>query len=112
MGRLVGLRRGAEEAEDGGAGAGHAREDAAAGAAQPGDEIPDRRDHGDGGGLEVVAGFVEPEAELGRAGQGIAKLGQTRIVAVLEPAKNIRRDYGDQWVDQDDVTGGKMPERP
>ena len=69
LGGLVGLAGGAEEAEAGGAGAGHAGEDTALGLSELCDDVADDGNQLDGGRLQIVAGFGESEAELGRSSQ-------------------------------------------
>ena len=73
MRRLVGLGAGAEEAEDGGAGAGHAGEYAALGCGDTADKVADGGDQLDGGRLKIVAGAFEPKAQLGGPRQRIGQ---------------------------------------
>src|SRR3569623_3282547 len=77
---LMSLGARAEEAEDGGAGAGHTGEDAAVDAGEAGFELTDDGDQSQRRRFEVVAGFVEPEAELRGSAEWIGERRQRRIV--------------------------------
>ena len=75
------LGSGAEQAEDGRAGARHPRQDAAVGAAETGPQFSDHRHQRHSGRLKVVAGFAEPKGKLRGANERIDNANFTLALA-------------------------------
>ena len=74
------------------------------------DQVADQRDERDRRRLEVVAGFVEPEAELAPGGSAARAAPATPGLSwLLEAAEDVGGDDRHQRIDQHQVAGGEMP---